>query len=88
MMYTYDESNDFKDEYDDKGVLTNYVIIEVIEEINDKINKYKLRFLCHNEIEANNKYGKLKQIYSNKLLSNKLLLIKNFKPIFSKFQII
>ena len=87
MMYTYKPS-DFKDEYDDKGVLINYVIIEVIEEINDEINKYKLRCLCHNEIEANNKYGKLKQIYSNKPLSNKLLLIKNFKPIFSKFQII
>ena len=76
-MYTYDESNDFEDEYDDKGVLINYAIIEVIEEINNEINKYKVRYICHNEIEANNKYGKLK-----KIISNKLLLIKNFKTIF------
>ena len=34
MMYTY-EPSDFEDEYDDKGVLINYAIIEVIEEIND-----------------------------------------------------
>ena len=54
-------SNEFNNEYDDKGVLINYVIIEVIEEINNEINKYKVRYICHNKIEANNKYGNLKK---------------------------
>jgi hypothetical protein len=70
------KSNNFKDEYNDKGVLKNYVIIEVIEEKNNRIEKYKLRYICYNEKEANNNYDKLK-----KIISNKLLLLKDFNHI-------
>ncbi|NBV29614.1 hypothetical protein EBS02_11500 [bacterium] len=63
-------------------VVNSFVIIEIVEENDDRITACKIRFLCDDQQEARDMYTSLRESTTNKIILVPNITLEDISSIF------